>query len=51
MFSEDSSKESGRRWFFVKTGDCDQEALQKLEADEIIKYDSNAGGYFITHDV
>ncbi len=37
--------------FFVKTGDCDQEALQKLEVDEIIKYDSNAGGYFITHDV
>ncbi len=37
--------------FFVKTEDCDQEALQKLEADEIIKFDSNAGGYFITHDV
>lgn len=37
--------------FFVKTNGYDQEALQKLEADEIIKYDSNAGGYFITHDV
>lgn len=37
--------------FFVKSEDCDQEALKKLEADEIIKYDSNAGGYFITHDI
>lgn len=37
--------------FFVKTEDGDQEALQKLEGDEIIKFDSNAGGYFITHDV
>ena len=37
--------------FFVKTGESDHEALQKLEASEIIKFDSNAGGYFITHDV
>ncbi|MDD3534140.1 MAG: ATP-binding protein, partial [Candidatus Cloacimonetes bacterium] len=37
--------------FFVKTNDCDQEALKKLEADEIIQHDSNAGGYFITHDI
>lgn len=37
--------------FFVKAEDCDQEALQRLEADEIVKFDSNAGGYFITHDV
>ncbi|MCD6297732.1 MAG: ATP-binding protein [Deltaproteobacteria bacterium] len=37
--------------FCVKIGDCDPEALQKLEADEIIKYDSNARGYFIIHDV
>lgn len=37
--------------FFVKTDDCDQEALKKLEADEIIQHDSNAGGYFITHDI
>lgn len=36
--------------FFVKTNETDQEALQKLEADEIIQYDSSAGGYFITHD-
>ena len=37
--------------FFVKTDESDHEALQKLEADEIIKYDSSAGGHFITHDV
>ena len=37
--------------FFVQTGDCDQEAIHKLEKNEIISYDSNAGGYFITHDV
>ncbi|TDJ09138.1 MAG: ATP-binding protein [Deltaproteobacteria bacterium] len=37
--------------FFVKADDCEDEILQKLELDEIIKYDSNAGGYFITHDI
>lgn len=37
--------------FFVKVNDCDAEILQKLEADEIIKYDSKTGGYFITHDI
>ena len=36
---------------FVKGDSCDNEILQKLEADEIIKYDSNAGGYFITQDI
>jgi hypothetical protein len=34
--------------FFVKTDECDQDALQKLETDEIIKHDANARGYFIT---
>jgi len=37
--------------FFVKTTETDQEALKKLEDDEIIKFDSNVRGYFITHDV
>ncbi|MBX9906354.1 ATP-binding protein [Patescibacteria group bacterium] len=37
--------------FFVKTDESDHEALQKLGASEIIKFDSKAGGYFITHDV
>jgi len=46
--AEQRANEGG---FFVKTDDSDHEALQKLEASEIIKFDSNAGGYFITHDV
>jgi len=37
--------------FFVKADDCDDGILQKLEVDEIIKYDFNSGGYFITHDI
>lgn len=37
--------------FFIKISDCDNEALQNLERDEIIKYDTNSGGYFITHDI
>lgn len=37
--------------FFVNAQGYDSEALQSLEADEIIKYDANAGGYFITHDI
>jgi len=30
---------------------CNNEVLEKLIADEIIQYDENHGGYFITHDV
>jgi len=37
--------------FFVKADDCEDEILQKLESDEIIKFDSNVGRYFITHDI
>ena len=37
--------------FFVKADDCDDHILHNLEADEIIKYDSTAGGYFITQDI
>jgi len=37
--------------FFVKAKECDDDVLQRLEEDEIIKYDSNSGGYFITHDI
>lgn len=39
---------SGR--FFV-TIEAHDEALRQLASDEIIKFDSNAGGYFITHDI
>lgn len=37
--------------FFVKADGCDDEVLRALDNDEIIKYNSNAGGYFITHDI
>lgn len=37
--------------FFVKINEPDNEALKKLEENEIIKYEPNTGGYFITHDV
>jgi hypothetical protein len=39
---------SGR--FFVTVEGFD-EALRQLESDEIIKFDSKARGYFITHDI
>lgn len=39
---------SGR--FFV-TFEGHDEALRQLASDEIIQFDSNAGGYFITHDI
>jgi len=39
--------------FFVSISEigCDSEVLEKLALDEIIQYDENHGGYFITHDV
>lgn len=37
--------------FFVTADDCADDTLRSLESDEIIKYDSEAGGYFITHDI
>jgi len=37
--------------FLVKADDCEDEILHKLQSDEIIKYESNSGGYFITHDI
>lgn len=38
--------------FFIKPEQWwSDKALSKLEADEIIKYDSSQGGYFITHDI
>jgi len=50
-FLKIAQKRANNGLFFVKADDCDDEILQKLEADEIIRYDSNAGGYFITHDI
>ena len=45
----ESRADSGH--FFVTADDCEDNILRILESDEIIKYDSNAGGYFITHDI
>ncbi|WLA73364.1 hypothetical protein QIH77_42420 [Bradyrhizobium diazoefficiens] len=36
--------------FFVSVEGAD-EVLPQLEADEIIKYDASAGGYFVAHDI
>lgn len=37
--------------FFIKVTDGEEEILQKLVSDEILDYNSNASGYFITHDI
>ena len=50
-FIKIAQKRANDGHFFVKADDCENEILQKLESDEIIKFDSNAGGYFITHDI
>lgn len=50
-FLKIAQKRSNTGQFFVKVDECDGEILQKLEFDEIIKYDHSSGGYFITHDI
>jgi len=50
-FLKIAKKRADEGQLFVKIDDCDGVVLQALELDEIIQYDSNAGGYFITHDV
>jgi len=50
-FLKIAKKRADEGQLFVKIDDCDGLVLQALELDEIIQYDSNAGGYFITHDV
>ena len=50
-FLQIALKRSNEGLFYVNTEGYDNEALQSLEADEIVKYDTNAGGYFITHDI
>ncbi len=49
-FLEIACKRAASGHFFV-TVEGQSEALQQLETDEIIKFDSSAGGYFITHDI
>lgn len=50
-FLQIAQKRANDGQFYVNAEGYDNEALQSLEADEIIKYDQNAGGYFITHDI
>lgn len=40
---------SGR--FYITPTNCSEDILALLQRDEIIKYDTNNGGYFITHDI
>lgn len=49
-FLEIACKRAASGHFFV-TVEGQSEALRQLETDEIIKFDSRAGGYFITHDI
>lgn len=49
-FLEIARKRAASGRFFV-TIEGDEEALRQLESDEVIKFDSGAGGYFITHDI
>src|SRR5579871_616990 len=37
--------------FYVQASDLDVAILQKLVADEVIGFDQNVRGYFITHDI
>lgn len=50
-FLKITQKRANEGTFFVEAKDCDDEILYRLEADEIIKRDSNTGSYFITHDI
>ena len=50
-FIKIAQKRANDGLFFVKADYCEGEILHQLESDEIIKYESNAGGYFITHDI
>ena len=42
---------ANKNLFFVKIEDFSEEVSKALGDDEIIKYDSRSGGYFITHDI
>ena len=50
-FLKIAKKRADEGQLFVKIDECDGVVLHALKLDEIIQYDSNAGGYFITHDV
>jgi hypothetical protein len=46
-----AQKRANEGHFFVHVDACEDEILHRLETDEVIKCDTNAGGYFITHDI
>lgn len=43
--------DSGKFYIPISDTNCEDKALQELLSDEIIQFDENYGGYFITHDV
>lgn len=49
-FFEIAKRRANATSFYVKADDLDNEALKALQADELIRYDSDNSGYFITHD-
>lgn len=49
-FLEIARKRAASGRFFVAI-EGHEEALRQLESDEVIKFESSAGGYFITHDI
>jgi len=50
-FLKIAKKRANEGQFFVNVDNCYDNALKALESDEVIKYNSNAGGYFITYDI
>jgi hypothetical protein len=50
-FLEIARKRATTGHFFVTVDRFDGEILQQLESEDIIKFDSSARGYFITHDI
>ncbi|MDE0518186.1 MAG: P-loop NTPase fold protein, partial [Bdellovibrionales bacterium] len=50
-FLELVKKRVNESLFLVTIDGFDNKALQALKDDEIIEYNSEAGGYFITHDI
>lgn len=42
---------SERGSFYITSTECSDNILSLLQKDDIIGYDNNSGGYFITHDI
>lgn len=50
-FLKIAEKRANNTSFSVDVEELDQDALRKLELDELVKKDERTGGYFITHDL